>query len=92
MLKGTVSGAEDLKGLRNKLIFEYEIPADLIALDPVKNRLETTAEIAVFLAENHDEPELNYAVVEEYPTADRDRKSTRLNSSHTDISRMPSSA
>ena len=26
------------------------------------------------------------------PTADQDRKSTRLNSSHTDISRMPSSA
>ena len=26
------------------------------------------------------------------PSADGDRKSTRLNSSHTDISRMPSSA
>ena len=26
------------------------------------------------------------------PWGDRDRKSTRLNSSHTDISRMPSSA
>ncbi len=71
LLKGTVSGAEDLKGLRNKLIFEYEIPADLIAVDTVKNRLETTAEIAAFLAENHEESELNYAVVEEYPTADR---------------------
>ena len=28
----------------------------------------------------------------EYPVQDEDRKSTRLNSSHTDISRMPSSA
>ena len=28
----------------------------------------------------------------EHPTREGDRKSTRLNSSHTDISRMPSSA
>ena len=30
--------------------------------------------------------------VEDVKCAERDRKSTRLNSSHTDISRMPSSA
>ncbi len=71
LLKGTISGAENLKYLRIQLMEKYEIPADLIALDPEKERLETTAEIAVFLAENHCEAGLNYAVIEEYPTADR---------------------
>ena len=37
------------------------------------------------VAQNDDE-------VIEIPAPGRDRKSTRLNSSHTDISRMPSSA
>ncbi len=71
LLKGTVTGAENLKGLRIQLMEEYDIPADLIALDPMKMRLETTAEIAVFLAENHIGSGLVYAVVEEYPTTDR---------------------
>ena len=31
-------------------------------------------------------------IVQEFEPGERDRKSTRLNSSHTDISRMPSSA
>ena len=33
-----------------------------------------------------------FAIVRWRPADDEDRKSTRLNSSHTDISRMPSSA
>ena len=39
-----------------------------------------------------DEPRNPIAVHEELMTQQIDRKSTRLNSSHTDISRMPSSA
>ena len=71
LLKGIVTGAADLKRLRIRLMEEYDIPADLIAFDPVKLRLETTAEIAAFLAENHRGAGLVYAVIEEYPTADR---------------------
>ena len=38
-------------------------------------------------------PELTLAVADHnVPTTDRDRKSTRLNSSHSSVSRMPSSA
>ena len=39
-----------------------------------------------------DKPVLGYQNEENYISAYSDRKSTRLNSSHTDISRMPSSA
>ena len=41
--------------------------------------------------ENPTDSELD-KIVEEYNIHNLDRKSTRLNSSHTDISRMPSSA
>ena len=43
----------------------------MMAVDSEKNRLETSAEIAIFLEENHGEAGLMYAVIEEYPTADR---------------------
>ena len=44
------------------------------------------------LADAADETSLNWHTVRKGETLASDRKSTRLNSSHTDISRMPSSA
>lgn len=72
LLKGAIeTNSSDLEGLRQRLMDRYDIPEDLIAVDYEKNRIETSAEIAVFLAENRSEGGLEYAVVEEYPTADR---------------------
>ena len=44
------------------------------------------------LIDNGPTGELDGVPKEKYAEVEQDRKSTRLNSSHTDISRMPSSA
>ena len=44
-----------------------------------------------YLGEDWDGEEIN-RYIDELKNSEKDRKSTRLNSSHTDISRMPSSA
>jgi hypothetical protein len=46
------------------------VPPELIRVDKAKNRLETTREIAVFLAEELKKEAKCY-LVEEYPTYDR---------------------
>ena len=45
-----------------------------------------------FVVDEPDDCREVESYLEEFGEIDRDRKSTRLNSSHTDISRMPSSA
>ena len=50
------------------------------------------SEFWVKLTKNLREFESKYLLKTKYPLLTPDRKSTRLNSSHTDISRMPSSA
>lgn len=60
----------DLEDLRKRLIKIHRIPPALIGLDLEKKRLETSLEIALFLAdENLAGSDVFY--IEEYPTSDR---------------------
>ena len=58
--------------------------AGLIACAVIVGRLRIGADLSAFLP-RHPTPEQSLL-------ADQDRKSTRLNSSHSSVSRMPSSA
>jgi pyruvate formate-lyase activating enzyme-like uncharacterized protein len=72
LLKGAIeTKSNDFERLRKRLTKSYDIPDDMIAVDSEKNRLETSAEIALFLSENHGAESLLFSIVEEYPTADR---------------------
>src|SRR3972149_7155264 len=83
LLKGIIEAKnkdrKSLEGLRKRLMERHDVPGDLIAVDGVKNRLETSGEIACFLAEEHRASGVVYSLVEEYPTADRlEGEKTRL--------------
>jgi pyruvate formate-lyase activating enzyme-like uncharacterized protein len=72
LLKGAIeTKSKDLEGLRQRLSNIYDIPEDLIDVDSEKERLETSAEIALFLSENNRAENLICSIIEEYPTADR---------------------
>jgi len=60
-----------LENLRKLLIQRYSIPKSLIAIDNEKQRIETSIDVAKFLAKNHRVSDVKYSMVEEYPTADR---------------------
>ena len=62
----------------------------LPAVRGYERHIVTTIQELVECESPTDDPKAVNRFVE--TVADRDRKSTRLNSSHTDISRMPSSA
>mgnify|MGYP003341314325 CR=1 FL=1 len=68
---------------------EYPLPYDMAdeELDNFADKLASAANTAELLAELGAPIEVDGTTLTE-----EDRKSTRLNSSHTDISRMPSSA
>lgn len=71
LLKGVIlpaSPTANLKLLRKELIETFEIPENLIAVDAVKKRIETTPEIAEALSRI---TALMCLLVEEYPTGDR---------------------
>jgi hypothetical protein len=72
LLKGAVVPKDNtnLQSLRQRIIKRYSVPPELIRVDKAKNRLETTREIAVFLAEELKK-EVKCYLVEEYPTYDR---------------------
>jgi len=57
--------------LREGLIRDFDIPSSMLALDDTEHRLETSSEIAAYLAEENPKTELTYSLVEEYPTWDR---------------------
>jgi hypothetical protein len=71
LLKGIVVPATPgLRSLRRRIIRRYSVPPELIQIDAAKNRLETTREIASFLADElHGEAKCY--LIEEYPTYDR---------------------
>jgi pyruvate formate-lyase activating enzyme-like uncharacterized protein len=72
LLKGAIElKSNDFEGLRQRLMKSYDIPEGLIAVDSEKARLETSAEITIFLHENHRAENLICSIIEEYPTADR---------------------
>ncbi len=60
-----------LKKMRQELVEEFEIPGKLLFIDNEKMRLETSVEIASFLADNYGSNDVTISIVEEYPTADR---------------------
>jgi pyruvate formate-lyase activating enzyme-like uncharacterized protein len=70
LLKGIVVPATPgLLSLRREIIRRYSVPPELIQIDAAKNRLETTREIASFLADElHG---VKCYLIEEYPTYDR---------------------
>lgn len=71
LLKGVIvprSSKTDLGIFRKELIEAFEIPENLIAVDTLKKRIETTQEIAQALSRNIA---LKCFLVEEYPTGDR---------------------
>ena len=57
-----------------------------------EERLQAIDEGLLQLEQNPNNPELITAILREYRDWETDRKSTRLNSSHSAKSRMPSSA
>jgi len=59
------------ENLRKLLIQRYKIPKSLIAVDNEKQRIETSVDVAKFLAKNHRASGVKYSMIEEYPTADR---------------------
>ena len=78
-----------------------EQPADEEEIDPNLQEVEEDEATLDYIQDRlsqPDEPEGHYAVIlyrvldDDAWWVELDRKSTRLNSSHTDISRMPSSA
>ena len=73
------------KGTNDKMLVNY---ANVISIFTMENTTVVDTET--------DEEKMAYAIVAEVVDNEDvvilDRKSTRLNSSHTDISRMPSSA
>lgn len=75
LFKGTVEIAkpseEALARLQKKLIKDFGLPSKMLELDLVKHRLETSPEIAAFLAEKNTKSRVMYSLVEEYPTWDR---------------------
>ena len=85
-----ISGADAVRML-------HEQPAHLVLLDV---RMPGTSGVEALQAIRAASPASRVAFMTGYGTIDQavaavkagDRKSTRLNSSHTDISRMPSSA
>lgn len=72
LVKGAVVPAKPrgLDAFRKEIIKSYSVPPGLIQVDAGKNRLETTREIASFLADELREKAKCY-LVEEYPTYDR---------------------
>ena len=64
-------------------------PPGLLCFDVIQETLRCTNLGSLKVA---DEVNLESSLRADSPLAGQDRKSTRLNSSHTDISRMPSSA
>lgn len=62
---------KELEIIRKRFMRSYDIPGALIFLDREKNRLETTDEIAIFLSKEIKNQEMNFYLMEEYPTADR---------------------
>ncbi len=72
LLKGVVMPVKhsSLGSLRRSIIRRYSVPPELIRVDSGKNRLETTMEIASFLADElHGEAKCY--LIEEYPTYGR---------------------
>ena len=76
--------------------FKFNLPQELIALHPAKNRDESRLMIV-----NRKTGEIEHKVFKDLLSYfgekdvfifNKDRKSTRLNSSHNNQSRMPSSA
>ena len=65
--------------------------ASLDVLVHVAHRLEGVP-VALFVASRTEEPRATLAMLRRQAAAHGDRKSTRLNSSHQSVSRMPSSA
>lgn len=71
LLKGIVVPTTlRLGSLRKEIIGRYSVPPELIQVDAAKNRLETTREVASFLA-NELRGEAKCYLIEEYPTYDR---------------------
>lgn len=60
-----------LENLRKLLVQRYKIPRSLIAVDNEKQRIETSVDVAKFLAKSHRASGVKYSMIEEYPTADR---------------------
>ncbi len=75
LLKGTIipqnPTPERLLLLMETMRNRFKIPEGLMAIDGEKGRLETTLEIAERLSRLYRRKDLRYALVEEYPTADR---------------------
>lgn len=75
LIKGVILServaVEDMKRRRKELIEKFRIPEKLIAVDMEKHRIETSPQIAEELAKFYRGSGLRYALVEEYPTADR---------------------
>ena len=61
-------------------------------LDPIVNEIVSNPEALKVALDVAHKQEPSQPVIRKPEKPNRDRKSTRLNSSHTDISRMPSSA
>ena len=66
--------------IQNKMLTMLKDPTDMVTIGPVIEKQQKIVNDCV-------EKKINLSKLQS-----KDRKSTRLNSSHTDISRMPSSA
>ena len=87
---GVVYKAHDTK-LKREVAIKF-LPRQIAASEDERKRFKIEAQAAAI---NHPNIAAIYAIEEvdgEIFIVMEDRKSTRLNSSHTDISRMPSSA
>ncbi len=67
----TSGSLKGLMALRSKIVKDFEVPHNLIALDEEKRRIETSPEIGAYLAEKYAVDGVRYSLVEEYPTWDR---------------------
>ena len=98
--QGIISILEELANRNpdvfSEVISHYLEQGDYLEINPwvvVSNFLSSLGTERAFEVLNTPEyPSKNRWLFSYYPHLPRDRKSTRLNSSHTDISRMPSSA
>jgi hypothetical protein len=71
LVKGVIQNLpfDKLVPVRRRLMFKYGVPPALVVIDPQKRRIELHWLVAKKLAKL--EPELKFALIEEYPTYDR---------------------